>query len=203
MTTAIIEKVQKLLALSKSSNANEAAAAANAANKLIDTYRLSEADLECMADAGEPIEEDSEYIYESGKVTPWKTALVSHLVKHYGCVHWNDTSYATGRQVSRYRLVGRRSDIGITKYMFAYLSAECQRLAAIEAKGKVSKMAKRTETVTLEESDIQEAIAQWMKNKYGGKRFVISLVINTHTSGYGMSEMDAHTVVARATREVD
>ena len=132
----IIEKVQRLLALSKSANIHEASAAANAANKLIDTYRLSEADIECMSDAGEPIEEDSEYIYESGKITPWKTTLVHHLVKHYGCVHWNDTSYATGRQVSRYRLVGRRSDIGIAKYMFAYLTAECQRLAAIEAKGK-------------------------------------------------------------------
>lgn len=42
----IIEKVQKLLSLSKSSNAHEAAAATAAANKLIDQHRLTMADLD-------------------------------------------------------------------------------------------------------------------------------------------------------------
>ena len=56
-TAAIIEKVQKLLALSQSQNANEAAAAAAAANKLIDQYRLSESDLEVQGQAEEPVEE--------------------------------------------------------------------------------------------------------------------------------------------------
>ena len=132
----IVEKVQKLLALSKSSNANEAAAAAAVANRLIDQYRLSEADLEADMDAiMEPIEEDPDFIYESGKVTAWKTLLVSVLVKHYGCAYWNDCSYATGRKVSRYKLVGKRSDVGIVRYMFAWLMSECTRLADLEAKG--------------------------------------------------------------------
>ena len=134
---AIIEKVQKLLALSKSSNANEAANAAGLANKLIDQYRLSIADIENDAQGDiECVEEDSDFIYESGKVTPYKKSLVYVLAKHYGCVYWNDASYATGRCVTRYRLVGKRSDIGICKYMFAWLTAECKRLADIEAKGR-------------------------------------------------------------------
>lgn len=132
----IIERVQKLLALSKgSSNANEAANAAGLANKLIDQYRLSIADLEASDVDCEPIEEDSEYIYESGRITAWKSNLVTALVKHYGCAVWNDVSFATGRKVSRYRMVGKRSDIGITRYMFSYLSLECERLAALEARG--------------------------------------------------------------------
>lgn len=132
----IVEKVQKLLALSKSSNANEAAAAAAKANMLIDQYRLSEADLEASSEVEmEPIEEDPDFVYESGKITQWKHSLVMALSKHYGCAVWNDTSYATGRKTSRYRLVGKRSDIGITRYMFTWLMMECQRLADKEAKG--------------------------------------------------------------------
>jgi hypothetical protein len=146
---AVIEKVKKLLALSQSSNANEAAVAAAMANKLMDQYRLSTAELEGTdGNVSEPIEEDDGYIYETGKITQWKSSLIMALASHYGCAVWNDTTvdmkvdldtnavYSNGRKVSRYRLVGRRSDIGITRYMFAYLSAECTRLSAIEAKGK-------------------------------------------------------------------
>lgn len=134
--SAIVDKVQKLLALSKSSNANEAAAAAAKANKLIDQYRLSEADLETEATADlEPLEEDPDYVYQSGKVTPWKKLLVNVLAAHYGCAYWNDRTYVNGRQFSRYRLVGKRSDIGITRYMYSWLLLECQRLSEKEAKG--------------------------------------------------------------------
>lgn len=134
--TSVIDRVQKLLALSKSQNANEAANAAAAANRLIDQYRLSEADLESTFQNIEPIEEDEGYIYESGRINPWKSTLVNVLVRHYGLAHWNDADWSTGRQVSRFRLVGRKSDITIAKYMFAWLTAECQRLSDQEAKGK-------------------------------------------------------------------
>ena len=132
----IIERVQKLLALSTSSNANEAAAAASAANKLIDQYRLSTADLESKTELVEPIEEDGGYIYETGRLNPWKNSLVFVLVKHYGLAQWNDADYSTGRMVTRVKLVGRKSDITIAKYMFAWLTVECQRLSDQEAKGK-------------------------------------------------------------------
>jgi Protein of unknown function (DUF2786). len=133
--SSVVDKVQKLLALSKSSNAHEAAAAAAMANKLIDQYRLSEADLEVHGQNEEPLEEDEGYLYESGKVTPWKMTLMSVLVKHYGLAHWNDATWASGRQVSRFKLVGRKSDIAVAKYMFTWLTAECQRISMLEAKG--------------------------------------------------------------------
>jgi hypothetical protein len=133
----VIEKVKSLLAMSRgSANANEAATAAAMANKIIDQYRLSECDLEGTEEGhSEPIEEDSDYIYQSGKVTQWKRLLVSVLARHYGCSHWNHTDYSGGRKVSRYRLVGRKSDIGLVHYMFSWLSTECIRLSQLEAKG--------------------------------------------------------------------
>lgn len=132
----IISKVQKLLALSKSSNANEAAAATNAANKLIDQYRLSTADL--SEDSGEidPMMEDPGVVYETGRVVPWKQSLVVTLANHYGCATFISCNYATGRKVSRFKLVGRKSDIAIVNYMFSYLSAECARLCEKEAHGQ-------------------------------------------------------------------
>lgn len=134
--SAIIEKVKKLLSLSTSSNANEAAVATAAANRIIDQYRLSTADLETSLEPEELVEEDDGYIYESGRINPWKSSLVNVLVNHYGLTFWNDCHWITGRQVSRYKLVGRRSDIEIAKYMFSWLTAECQRLSDLEAKGK-------------------------------------------------------------------
>lgn len=133
---SIIEKVQKLLALSKSSNANEAASAAALANKLIDLYRLSEADITSTDDSSDPLIEDDGFIYETGRIIPWKSNLVVHLAKHYGCAVYNSIVYPNGRKSSRFKLVGRTTDISIAKYMFSWLSMECQRLSEIEARGK-------------------------------------------------------------------
>jgi len=133
---SVIEKVQKLLALSKSSNANEAAAAAAAANRLIDQYRLSEADIASGDEANDPLVEDDGFIYETGRIVPWKNSLAVNLAKHYGCAIFNSATYASGRKASRYKLIGRKSDISVTNYMFAWLTAECQRLSENEARGK-------------------------------------------------------------------
>jgi len=132
---SIIEKVQKLLALAKSSNINEAAAATAAANKLIDQYRLSEADLSLSSEDDQLIEDDG-FVYETGRIVPWKNSLAITLAKHYGCAMFNSTVYPNGRKVSRYKLIGKKSDIQITKYMFSWLTAECQRLVEKEAQGK-------------------------------------------------------------------
>lgn len=134
---SIIDKIQKLQALSKSpANENEALAATAIANKLIDQYRLSQAELEIKGEVEEPLEEDGSFIYESGKVTVWKLDLVHVLVKHYGLSVWNNRTFKTGRQVSRFKLVGRKSDIDVAKYMFSWLVLQCQQLADKEAKGK-------------------------------------------------------------------
>lgn len=134
--TNIIDKVRKLLALSTSSNANEAAAAAAKANDLIDKYRLSQFDLEAETKVEEPIEQDDSYLYETGRITIWRHLLLNTLTKFYGVAHYNDVDFSAGRKVSRMRMVGRKSDMEICRYIFAYLSLECERLSKSEAKGK-------------------------------------------------------------------
>lgn len=132
---SVIDKVKKLQRLATSSNINEAAAAAAAANKLIDSYRIQESDLE-IEDEFSIVEQDEDFIYKSKKVTKWKYSLLSKLAKHYGCALFNNAAYDSHRKESRYQLFGQRSDIAICKYMFNYLQLECVRLSNLEAKGK-------------------------------------------------------------------
>jgi len=129
--SSVIDKVKKLLALSKSSNANEAAAAAAAANKLIDQYRLAEAELETSDDLCEDIMEDTDSFYESGRLTQWKSSLACQLAKHYGCAIYNNKSY----RKNSYKLVGRKSDIEVVRYMFTWLFLEVDRLSDSASKG--------------------------------------------------------------------
>jgi hypothetical protein len=135
----VIDRVRKLLALAGNNTSSaEATVAAAMANKLIEEHRLSTADLEGKEDSFvEPIVEADDYVYQSGRINPWKANLVRVLTRFYGCAYWNDCTWEiTGRQVSRYRLVGRQSDIQLVNFMYAWLSTECTRLSASEAKGR-------------------------------------------------------------------
>lgn len=131
---AVIEKVKKLLQLSKSTSANEAAVASSIANKLIDEYRLSVADFaDTVADE---IVKDDSYLYETGRVIPWKAQLASQLAHFYGCSIVIEHTYPSNRKTSHYKMIGRKADIDICRYMFSWLLSECNRLANKEAKGK-------------------------------------------------------------------
>lgn len=134
---SVIEKIQKLKILSGSSNANEAAAAAAVADKLIDQYRISQADLEeSSPEVAESLYKDDSFIYETGKVTTWKSMLIDYLTAHYGVHCIMEYTYPNRRKVTHFRLFGRQTDIYVTKYMFSWLQLECKRLADMYAKGQ-------------------------------------------------------------------
>ena len=132
----IVDRVRKLLQLSKSSNQSEALAAAGIANKLIAEHNISVAELEIQAGSSEPIIEADGFIYETGRIIPWKRTLAVILAKNYGCAIFNSIDPDSKRKFSRFQLVGRASDIGICTYMFAWLDATIQKLSDIECKGK-------------------------------------------------------------------
>jgi hypothetical protein len=129
--STIIEKINQLRALSRSSNINEATAAALAADKLIAKYRISEAELQLSNNLTDfPVKCDPDTLYESGRVIPWKRDLAASLANHYGCFIFNDVTHSnSGRKISRYRLVGIETDIAIVRYMFAWLVTEIERLS--------------------------------------------------------------------------
>ena len=140
MQTKIIDKIRQLRTLSVSNNANEAAAAAAAADRLISKYRICEAEVALADKASDlPAEEDKFVLYETARVTRWKQVLAMRLAEHYGCAIWNDCVWASiqsGRKVSRLRLVGLQSDMEITRYMFAWLTLEIERLSKSHCVGR-------------------------------------------------------------------
>lgn len=137
--SAIIDKVRKLLALSKSTNAHEAAAAAGAAARLIEEHGIASAEIAMAGNA--PVEglTDPESLYSYRRDTAWRSRLASALARHHGC-----KAILLGSQHSpqgkRYTVLGRKSDVEALHYMFAYLSTEVARLTAeSEARGKIGK----------------------------------------------------------------
>ena len=129
----VIEKVRKLLSLAKSDNPHESAAATNAANRLIDEYRLSMAELEAASpEQAEAIEADPSPLLENGRVVVWKMRLAMVLSKHYGVFLYNDKRKAK----NYYQLVGRKSDLEVVRYMFSWLTAEATRQIHARGKGK-------------------------------------------------------------------
>lgn len=125
---AIIDKINALRALSQSSNQHEAASAAARMNALIDKYRIS---IEQLGMKDDPI--DWNHLYSANRTMYWRTHLVLSLSTHYGCfpINVKQSPFATN-----YMVAGRKSDIYVLKYMFAFISSECERISVAECKGK-------------------------------------------------------------------
>jgi hypothetical protein len=139
-STEILDKIRQLKLLAQSSNLNEALSASAIADKLILKYRISEQELlQSGIGQEETPDEDSFILYETARVIRWKGSLATNIARHYGCIVWNDCFHdpeRNGRQVSRYRLVGRKSDREIVSFMFAWLVLEIERLTKLNCKGQ-------------------------------------------------------------------
>jgi len=129
----IIDKVRKLLKLSESSNANEAALAAAKAQQLIDEHNLSAALLAVEteeAEANEPIEDtlrDSKPLDDQKKMQTWRYALAKVLAECNGC-----RIYGFRGAIE---LVGHRSDADKVRYLYGYLIHETERLCNRDGDG--------------------------------------------------------------------
>ena len=134
-----IAKVAKLRALAQSSNVNEAANAAAAAERIMQEYRISESEVEARGDAPnmpDPTTDEKIPIWNQ-RVTHWQLQLIARLAREYqtkivqGVRSFDGTDYRLG-----VHLFGRKSDIEIVKYQYSFLSAEIVRLCLLHGKGK-------------------------------------------------------------------
>ena len=120
----ILDRVKKLLALSTSSNVNEAANAAAAAQKLMLEHKLTEADVSDTQE-GQMFELS---MGAAGFSMRWKFVLVTAVARSFFCE-------AVGLRVGqrrKVRIVGRREDVEIAARVFRHLHSEINRLAKIE-----------------------------------------------------------------------
>lgn len=135
-TQSIIEKVKKLRALATSSNVNEAASAAAAAERLIQEHALHEAQL-CEDEEDEIPIDPEEPIDTFGSKTPsWRSSLLAGLAKQYRCACWLTRGRNNGKRETYFRAVGRPSDLDVFRYQAAFFTSEILRLTEREGKGQ-------------------------------------------------------------------
>lgn len=125
----IIDKVRALrnLAQNPAATVDEAAAAALAAEKLIQKHSLAEAELTAMRENAEPITDDQNPLTDWGqRQTVWQNILIHGLAKAYNCesvMKWDQQGrpgiYA----------IGRASDVALLRYQYAFFVVELARLA--------------------------------------------------------------------------
>lgn len=137
MTDAVVlAKVQKLLRLSASSNANEAALAAAKAQELIDKYNLSQALL--ALESAEPVKGlDDEPIVDFAKagapldapkrLDRWRGYLAGIVARANAC-----KIYYSGNEIA---LIGRPSDAETVRYLYGFLAREVERLTTEQGQG--------------------------------------------------------------------
>lgn len=124
----VIEQVQKLLALSKSSNENEAALALAKAESLLEKYRLDMTQIEMMTGQKEEIIEDKDPVFDSEKIVLWESNLAIRVAFLYGCstIRLRSPDDDLDKVI---RLIGRPSDIMFVRYLLNYITIELCRLS--------------------------------------------------------------------------
>ena len=129
----VIEKIQKLLALSQSSNEHEAALALAQAELLLERHRLEMTEIEMMGGERESIVQDEEAIFDTLEpLSGWESRLANGIAMIHGSV-----VIRIGE--STLKVIGRESDILFIKYFINYITIELFRISAGSCSGKGKK----------------------------------------------------------------
>lgn|SRR5262245_41026866 len=130
---SVIDKVARLLRLAEGegTNPNEAAVAAATAARLMAEHRLERSDIEGAELDAEPIEIPEAALHIMKKRVPWITALGAGVARSQGYRTYLKIRVShLGRQ-TQLALVGRKSDVEATRYLFTYLHREIARLCEL------------------------------------------------------------------------
>lgn len=134
---SVINKIKGLLSktVDNGCTVEEAAASFAVAQKFLEKFRLTLADVESY-EVDEPIENFGDMSGEwTERLSDWKSSLANALAINNFCRVYLWTSYV-GRKQSRksVKIIGRKSDVEITNYLFVFMSNEIERLCKIEQK---------------------------------------------------------------------
>lgn len=134
--SSVIAKIVKLRSLaSNNSNENEVKAATAAADRMMQEYRISQAEIE-VTDVSQAEPFIHLTVSQGGRRTSWRETLLAALVTHYGCCFYLSSRRVAGKGVQSYTVVGRESDAAIVQYMFSWLEGEITRLCRYHSGGK-------------------------------------------------------------------
>lgn len=128
---AIVDKIRKLLALSKSSNEHEAARALEQANRLLLLHNLEMKDVEGENDLSKIVEDDLEV---GGRIMNWKKLILQAVLKLNNCDLISAYAKKDGKlgyKASDFnrclKAIGKRHNIDISVSMYDYLKKTQER----------------------------------------------------------------------------
>ena len=125
ITTDLIQRLQKVKALTESSVPGEAAAAAAKLQEILLKYNLEMDDIEedSQSRADRYVREDLELGATSSNMINWRRILLSGVARSLMCAAFGY------RGASRMVIVGHKRNIEMVGYFYDYLSGEIARLA--------------------------------------------------------------------------
>lgn len=119
----MLERVRKLLALSTSSNENEAAIAAGKAQAILAEYNIS------MSEVGNIHQDDDDDIIidkmDAIRMKPWRRPLAQSVAQMYFCTYF----YVNYGPKDHHSFVGTEANTTVAKMMYIYLVNTIEKLA--------------------------------------------------------------------------
>lgn len=130
---AIINKIRKCLALTKSANEHEAAAALRQAQKLMELHRVSDTDI-LIADVAESGAKSG----STRKPAMWEAALATMIGMAFACPPFFKSGWPAGQWV----FVGVGANAEVAQYAFCVLLRQLRKSRAVFIKGECKRLVK-------------------------------------------------------------
>jgi hypothetical protein len=124
---AVLERVRKLLARSKSDNVHEASLAAEMAQRLMTEHKLHMSDVEIAAEAAQPVVSGEALNEGQASVTTWQVRLLGGVARANSCRILIRSS-RRGLREGRLTVYGKQADVDSTLYLYRYFAEEINRL---------------------------------------------------------------------------
>lgn len=191
-----LEKIKKCLALSRSSNVHEAAAAMRQAQKLMAQHQLTEETVS-FADVLE-----SKVPTSAAELRPWESSLAGLVAHVFGCEHfctqrWVRSGGSVLRGKVNFVFIGVGAAAEVASYTYSVLQRQClrDRLAHVKAQSKRCKPATKT-------ARGDEFAAGWVRGvqqivgEFAGRdedQKLVSQYMNTKYANLSVRDLDDRT----------
>lgn len=147
MNDKISDKIRKLLRLSESSNVEEAANAAAAAQRLMEKHNIERAMLLGDHESWAPKLHFDAPLVTCKRVSPWHISLAQDVAMVNGCAVFVHEEQLDGNLISAsICLVGTTEDVANAQHIFNFLRTEIDRLAAQYGRARRERRQKNNRT---------------------------------------------------------
>lgn len=124
----ILERIRRLLALSRSENLNEAGNAARAAQRLMSEHQIDEAQVSFDAGEADAPFADEEIADFGQRTSHWRSIVLDGLASANGARAYLRAYKLAGVRHSTVRVLGPRAAVATVRYLFEYLIRQVEEL---------------------------------------------------------------------------